>query len=106
MGAHMLEKSWKERRMDLDEATVQKWKTAWNNGWVINMSGSASTLAVASNKLIKRPTPIAALIGGGTLVFSLSTYTAAYFADRRYSIAGPVGGSSIILGWLWLLVAP
>jgi uncharacterized membrane protein YgdD (TMEM256/DUF423 family) len=104
-GSHKLEASWQERGLDLDEDSIRRWHKAWNSGWVMNMAGSAATLGLSSAKL-KRPIPVAALIGGGTLLFSLSTYAAAYHADRKYAMGGPVGGSAVILGWLVLALAP
>jgi uncharacterized membrane protein YgdD (TMEM256/DUF423 family) len=138
-GSHMLEAGWQERQVfndDDDDDTLQqqRWKTAWQTGWIMHMTGSVATLAVAalasiSNDLnnhpnhtsknismiqqqhhyrwiLKRPWPIAILIGGGTLVFSTSTYLAAYHADRKYAVGGPIGGSAVILGWLLLAFFP
>lgn len=104
-GAHLLEASWQERGMDLDDDSIRRWQKAWNNGWVMNMAGSAALLALSSAK-ISRPIPVAVLIGGGTLVFSISTYAASYQADRKYAVGGPVGGSAVILGWMVLMIAP
>lgn len=127
-GSHMLEAGWQERHVlanndENDEDTMRRWKTAWQTGWIMHMTGAASTLAVAclaSNNsnihaiqqqsqrllLLKWPWPIAILIGGGTLVFSTSTYLAAYHADRKYAVGGPIGGSAVILGWLLLAFFP
>ena len=105
-GAHALESGWQERAVVLDEAARQKWLKAWNNGWVMNMAGSAATLAVGVSSKMRHPVPVGLLIGGGTLLFSASTYAAAYHADRAYSKGGPLGGSSVILGWLILILAP
>lgn len=114
-GSHLLESSWQERRLDMDDADVRRWLRSWNAAWIMNMTGSVATLALAATSVdsansaaavVKRRLPAAVLIGGGTLVFSLSTYVAAYHADRKYAVGGPLGGSATILGWLLLLMAP
>jgi uncharacterized membrane protein YgdD (TMEM256/DUF423 family) len=105
-GAHALEASWQERGMDLDDDSIKRWLKVWNTGWVMNMAGSAATLGVGGSSLIRRPGPLGALIGGGTLLFSASTYAAAYYTERKYSMGAPIGGSATILGWIVLVLAP
>jgi uncharacterized membrane protein YgdD (TMEM256/DUF423 family) len=106
-GSHMLEAGWQQRGFEMDSNDIQRWQKAWHSGWVMNMTGAAATLGIASlQQQLKRPTPVAALVGGGTLVFSVSTYLAAYHADRKYAVGGPIGGSSVILGWLLLALVP
>lgn len=115
-GSHLLEASWQTRQLDLDQDDVRRWTKAWHSAWIMNMSGSVATLALsnapstmmAHSSLLRRiRIPAAAtLIGGGTLVFSVSTYAAAYYADRKYAMGGPLGGSATIAGWLVLMLVP
>ena len=110
-GAHALEAGWQERHVfdgtEDDDASLQRWKQVWQTGWIMNMTGSAATLAIGTGSKCLRHSLIAgALVGGGTLVFSLSSYAAAYHADRTYSKGAPMGGSATILGWLVLGMFP
>lgn len=106
-GSHMLEAGWQTRGMELDDADIARWKQVWNTGWVMHLSGASGTLGVAAAaRIMKRPTLIGLLVGGGTLLFSSSCYAAAYHADRKYVIGAPPGGGSAILGWLLLFLAP
>ena len=90
-----------------DDASLQRWKQVWQTGWIMNMTGSAATLAIGTgSKCLRHSLLAGALVGGGTLVFSLSSYAAAYHADRTYSKGAPIGGSATILGWLVLGMFP
>ena len=41
----------------------------------------------------------------GTIVFSLSLYLYLAFSIKALAMITPLGGSAMILGWLWLIVA-
>lgn len=106
-GSHLLEAGWQTRGIELDDADIARWKGVWNTGWTMHLSGASGTLGIAAAApLLKRPTPVGLLVGGGTLLFSSSCYLAAYNADRKYAVGAPPGGSATILGWLLLCLAP
>jgi uncharacterized membrane protein YgdD (TMEM256/DUF423 family) len=46
----------------------------------------------------------AALLGGGTLIFSVTLYAMALGAPHWLGAVTPVGGALMIGGWLWLAV--
>ena len=82
---------------DLDPAL----KKAFDNG---NRMHLVHSVMLAVCPTLKRPMASGALFFTGTAIFSGSCYAAALSGDRANGKLAPIGGSTLILGWLSLVL--
>ena len=80
------------------DATLTK---TFENGNRMHMIHS---VMIAMAPLLKRPHLTGMLFTGGVAVFSGSCYAAAFTQDRTMGRFAPIGGSTLILGWLSLVL--
>lgn len=58
--------------------------------------------AVAVVSLARSYTAPAKVLLAGSLIFAFSLYALAVGGPRWFGAAAPIGGSAMILGWLWM----
>ena len=80
------------------DAVLQK---TYDNGNKLHMVHS---VMLALCPLLKRPHLSGSLFLGGTLIFSGSCYAAALSKDRENGRLAPIGGTTLILAWLSLVL--
>lgn len=80
---------------DLDPAL----KKAFDNG---NRMHLVHSVMIAGSAKLPRPMLSGGLFLAGTVIFSGSCYAAALSGDRANGRFAPIGGSTLILGWLSL----
>lgn len=61
--------------------------------------------AIAALALVRVAPRIALVLVGGAAVFALSLYAMALGAPRWFGAITPIGGATMIGGWLWLAFA-
>ncbi|KAF3324079.1 uncharacterized protein LOC144574002 [Carex rostrata] len=80
-----------------DSTYKQVWQTA-------SLYHLVHTAALVGAPVTKHPHIFGGLLTAGILLFSGTCYTVAYFEDRKYARAAPIGGFSFIAAWASLLL--
>mmetsp|Transcript_2809 Transcript_2809/g.6142 ORF Transcript_2809/g.6142 Transcript_2809/m.6142 type:complete len:128 (-) Transcript_2809:36-419(-) len=106
-GSHMLESHWQRDGFELDDADVLRWKDVWRTAQAVHYFGAVSMISLSSAvKLnsVRFPNASSFAIAAGTAMFTSGCYAAAYFADRKFSVAAPPGGTALIAGFASLVL--
>ena len=76
----------------------------YRTGVLYQLFHALALLALAGlRERVRRPTLVAALFGGGVLIFSGSLYLLAITGTRAWGAVTPVGGVALIAGWFTVL---